>query len=103
MQIPLVGGVAGRGDGYGPYMGEQLTLAQVQFNLYRPNRWVTVGAGTQQEVTARAASGYYGELRSPAGDTPCRVRIHHAQSELEVAAAMQELGEALSWETEGPG
>ncbi|HET6850199.1 MAG TPA: hypothetical protein VFH74_15175 [Gaiellales bacterium] len=84
-------------------MGEQLTLAQVQFNLYRPNRWVTVGAGTQQEVTARAASGYYGELRSPAGDMPVRVRVHHAASELEMAAAMQELGEALSWTRENTG
>jgi hypothetical protein len=81
-------------------MGEQLTLAQVQFNLYRPNRWVTVGAGTEQEVTARAASGYYGELRSPAGDTPCRVRVHHAESELEMAAAMQELSDALSWRSD---
>ena len=59
-------------------MSESLTLAQVQFNLYRPNRWVTVGAGSEQEVTAKAASGYYGGLRSPAGDTPFRVRVHQA-------------------------
>jgi hypothetical protein len=31
------------------------------------------------------------------------VRIHHAQSELEMAAAMQELGEALSWARENTG
>jgi hypothetical protein len=78
-------------------MSVPLTLAQVQFNLYRPNRWVTVGAGSEQDVTAKAASGYYGGLRSPAGDTPVRVRVHQAASELEVAAAMQEMGEVLSW------
>jgi hypothetical protein len=78
-------------------MDDILTLAQVQFNLYRPNRWLTVGAGTEAEVTARAACGYYGELRSPAGDTPCRVRIHQAASDLEVAAAMAELTEASGW------
>jgi hypothetical protein len=78
-------------------MSVSLTLAQVQFNLYRPNRWVTVGAGSEQEVTAKAASGYYGGLRSPAGDMPVRVRVHQAASELEVAAAMKEMGEVLSW------
>jgi hypothetical protein len=80
-------------------MSESLTLAQVQFNLYRPNSWVTVGAGSEQEVTAKAASGYYGGLRSPAGDTPFRVRVHQAESELEVAAAMRELGEVLAWDS----
>ena len=75
----------------------ELTLAQVQFNLYRPHRWVTVGAGTQEEVSARAATGYYSTLTSPAGDLPYQVRVHHPASRFELSAAMADLAEAAKW------
>ena len=81
---------------------DDLTLAQVQFNLYRPNRWLTVGAGTEQEVSARAASGYYSTLASPAGDLPCKVRIHQPASPFEMSAAMADLAEAAGWASREP-
>ena len=74
-----------------------LTLAQVQFNLYRPHSWVTVGAGTQEEVSARAATGYYSTLASPAGDLPYQVRIHQPASKIELSAAMADLADAAHW------
>ncbi len=77
-----------------------LTLAQVQFNLYRPNVWVTVGAGSEHNLAAYAATGYYGQLRSPAGDLPCRVRIHQPAGELELSLAMADLSEAAEWQRE---
>ena len=76
----------------------ELTLAQVQFNLYRPQHWVTVGAGSEQEVTAQAASGYYSNLKSPAGDLPCMVRVHRPASELEMSDAMLDLARAAEWQ-----
>jgi hypothetical protein len=74
-----------------------LTLAQVQFNLHRPNQWVTVGVGSEPELTAQAASGYYQSLVSPAGDLPCKVRIHRPVDADEIAAAMTDLAEAAGW------
>ena len=75
-----------------------LTLAQVQFNLYQPHHWVTVGAGSEQEVAAQAASGYYSNLKSPAGDLPCKVRVHRPASELEMSDAMLDLAQAAQWQ-----
>ena len=82
---------------------QPLTLAQVQFNLYQPNRWVTVGAGSEDELTAQAASGYYAQLASPAGDLPCKVRIHRPGSDGELAAAMAELRDATGWQRRSGG
>jgi hypothetical protein len=82
-------------EGWG---GDGLTLAQVQFNLYQPHHWVTVGAGSEQEVTARAASGYYSKLKSPEGDLPHTVRIHRPASEFEMIAAMRDLAQAAEWQ-----
>jgi hypothetical protein len=79
----------------------ELTLAQVQFNLFRPHRWVTVGAGTREEVSARAASGYYSKLTSPAGDLPCQVRVHHPSTAFELSAAMADLADAATWSLDG--
>jgi hypothetical protein len=84
-------------------MTDGLTLAQVQFNLYRPNEWLTVGAGSEQELTAQAASGYYAKLVSPAGDLPCKVRIHRAADEREVAEGMASLAEAAEWQAREAG
>jgi hypothetical protein len=72
-------------------------LAQVQFNLHRPNQWVTVGAGSEHGLTAQAASGYYQALASPAGDLPCKVRIHRPADADEMSAAMADLAEATGW------
>ncbi|MEA2643641.1 MAG: hypothetical protein QOG08_667 [Chloroflexota bacterium] len=77
---------------------DELTLAQVQFNLYRAHEWLTVGAGSEQEVTAQAASGYYSQLQSPAGDLPCKVRIHRPASKLEMSASMRDLAQAAEWQ-----
>jgi hypothetical protein len=74
-----------------------LTLAQVQFNLHRPNQWVTVGVGSERELTAQAASGYYEALISPAGDLPCKVRIHRPVDADEMSAAMADFAEATEW------
>jgi len=79
----------------------ELTLAQVQFNLYRPHHWVTVGAGTHEQVSARAASGYYSTLASPAGDLPCQVRVHHPDTPFELSAAMADLADAAHWAKQG--
>ena len=76
---------------------EGLTLAQVQFNLHRPNQWVTVGAGSEREITAQTAGGYYQNLVSPAGDLPCKVRIHRPVDANEMSAAMADLAEAARW------
>jgi hypothetical protein len=79
-----------------------LTLAQVQFNLYRPHHWVTVGAGSEHEVAAQAASGYYAKLVSPAGDLPCKVRIHRPASQFEMSAAMLDIAHAAEWQSHSP-
>jgi hypothetical protein len=76
----------------------ELTLAQVQFNLYRPHHWVTVGAGSEHEVAAQAARGYYSKLESPAGDLPCKVRIHRPASQFEMSVAMLDLAQAAEWQ-----
>jgi hypothetical protein len=82
---------------------DELTLAQVQFNLYRAHQWLTVGAGSEQEVTAQAASGYYSRLQSPAGDLPCKVRIHRPASDREMSAAMHDLAQAAEWHARSSG
>jgi hypothetical protein len=86
---------AGRG------MGE-IVYAQVQFNLYRPGEWVTIGAGVQDDVVRAAASGLYGRVASPQGDVPYRVRVHRTSDETEEARAAIDLRVSAEWQPAPP-
>lgn len=76
---------------------DDVVFAQVQFNLYRPGEWVTVGAGIEDEVVRTAASGLYGRLASPLGDVPYRVRVHKAADEAEELQAAIDLRISADW------
>jgi hypothetical protein len=78
---------------------DDVVYAQVQFNLYRPGEWVTVGAGIEDEVVRVAASGLYGRIASPAGDVPYRVRVHKTSDEVEDVQAAIDLRISAGWET----
>jgi len=78
---------------------DDVVYAQVQFNLYRPGEWVTVGAGIEDEVVRVPASGLYGRVASPAGDVPYRVRVHKAADESEELQAAIDLRISAGWET----
>ena len=77
-------------------MGD-IVYAQVQFNLYRPGDWVTVGAGVEDDVVRASASGLYGRVTSPGGDLPYRVRVHRAADELEERRAAIDLRISADW------
>jgi hypothetical protein len=76
---------------------EDVVFAQVQFNLYRPGEWVTVGAGASDDVVRAAAAGLYGRVVSPRGDVPYRVRVRRATSEAEDARAGIDLRVSAGW------
>jgi hypothetical protein len=76
---------------------DEVVYAQVQFNLYRPGDWVTIGAGVQDAVVRAAASGLYGRVTSPGGDLPYRVRVHRAADETEEARAAIDLRISAEW------
>jgi hypothetical protein len=76
---------------------DDVVYAQVQFNLYRPGEWVTVGAGIEDEVVRVAASGLYGRIASPLGDVPYRVRVHKAAGEAEEVQAAIDLRISADW------
>jgi hypothetical protein len=82
-------------------MGE-IVYAQVQFNLYRPGDWVTIGAGVQDDVVRAAASGLYGRVASPQGDVPYRVRVHRTSDETEEARAAIDLRVSAEWQPAPP-
>lgn len=75
----------------------EVVFAQARFNAFRPNRWVTVGMGTSEDVVRTTASGLYGAVVSPMGDTPYRVRVHTPESESERAQAMADLAVTAAW------
>jgi hypothetical protein len=74
-----------------------VVFAQVRFNVFRPNRWVTVAAGASEDVVRSAAAGLYGEVVSPMGDTPYRVRVHTPQDERERSQAMADIAVTAAW------
>jgi hypothetical protein len=76
---------------------EEVVYAQARFNVFRPDRWVTVAAGTADEVVRGASAGIYGEVVSPMGDTPYRVRVHTPQSDAERAQAMADIAVTSVW------
>ena len=76
---------------------DDVVFAQARFNVFRPHRWVTVAAGTSDDVVRCAASGLYGEVVSPMGDTPYRVRVHTPQSDGERAQAMADIAVTSAW------
>jgi hypothetical protein len=76
---------------------DDVVFAQVRFNVFRPNRWVTVAAGASDDVIRSAAAGLYGEVVSPMGDTPYRVRVHTAADERERSQAMADIAVTAAW------
>lgn len=76
---------------------DDVVFAQVRFNVFRPNRWVTVAAGASDDVIRSAAAGLYGEVVSPMGDTPYRVRVHSPQDERERSQAMADIAVTAAW------
>jgi hypothetical protein len=76
---------------------DDVVYAQARFNVFRPSRWVTVAAGTAEEVVRGASAGIYGEVVSPMGDTPYRVRVHTPQSDAERAQAMADIAVTAAW------
>jgi hypothetical protein len=80
-----------------------VVFAQARFNAFRPNRWVTVGMGTSEDVVRGAARGIYGAVVSPMGDTPYRVRVHTPQSDGERAQAIADIAVTAAWGPRRPG
>jgi hypothetical protein len=76
---------------------EDVVFAQVRFNVFRPDRWVTVAAGTSEEVGLSASAGLYGAVVSPMGDTPYRVRVHTPEDESERAKGMADIAVTSAW------
>lgn len=74
-----------------------VVFAQVRFNVFRPDRWVTVAAGSSEDVVRSTSAGLYGAVVSPMGDTPYRVRVHTPQSESERAQAMADIAVTSAW------
>jgi hypothetical protein len=76
---------------------DDVVFAQVRFNVFRPDRWVTVAAGASDAVVRSASAGLYGAVVSPMGDTPYRVRVHTPQSDGERAQAMADIAVTAAW------
>jgi hypothetical protein len=76
---------------------EDVVFAQVRFNVFRPDRWVTVAAGSAEDVGRSASAGLYGAVVSPMGDTPYRVRVHAPQDESERAKGMADIAVTSAW------
>ncbi len=72
-------------------------FAQVRFNVFRPDRWVTVAAGSSEDVVRSASAGLYGAVVSPMGDTPYRVRVHAPEDERERATGMADIAVTSAW------
>jgi hypothetical protein len=76
---------------------DDVVYAQARFNVFRPNRWVTVAAGSPEHVVRTASAGLYGAVVSPMGDTPYRVRVHTPQTDGERAQAMADIAVTSAW------
>ncbi len=77
--------------------GDDVVYAQARFNVFRPDRWVTVAAGTAQDVVSSVSAGIYGAVVSPMGDTPYRVRVHTPVTAAERAQAMADIAVTSAW------
>lgn len=76
---------------------DDVVFAQARFNIFRPNRWVTVAAGSSEAVVRSAAAGLYGEVVSPMGDTPYSVRVHTPEDERERSQALADMAVTAAW------
>jgi hypothetical protein len=76
---------------------DDVVFAQVRFNVFRPDRWVTVAAGSSEEVVRSASAGLYGAVVSPMGDTPSRVRVHTPKDDTERAKGMADIAVTSAW------
>jgi hypothetical protein len=76
---------------------DDVVFAQARFNIFRPNRWVTVAAGSSDDVVRSAAAGLYGEVVSPMGDTPHSVRVHTPEDARERSQAMADIAVTAAW------
>jgi hypothetical protein len=76
---------------------EDVVFAQVRFNVFRPNRWVTVAAGSSEDVVRSASAGLYGAVVSPMSDPPSRVRVHTPEDASERAQAMADIAVTSAW------
>lgn len=76
---------------------QDVVFAQARFNVFRPNRWVTVAAGASDAVVRSAAAGLYGEVVSPMGDTPYSVRVHSPEDECERSQALADIAVTAAW------
>jgi hypothetical protein len=76
---------------------DDVVFAQARFNIFRPNRWVTVAAGSSDDVARSAAAGLYGEVVSPMGDTPYSVRVHTPEDARERSQAMADIAVTAAW------
>jgi hypothetical protein len=76
---------------------EDVVFAQVRFNVFRPDRWVTVAAGSSEDVVRSASAGLYGAVVSPMGDTPYCVRVHTSEDAGERAQAMADIAVTSAW------
>jgi hypothetical protein len=74
-----------------------VVFAQARFNVFRPNRWVTVAAGASEDVVRSAAAGLYGAVVSPMGDTPYSVRVHSPEDERERSQALADMAVTAAW------
>ena len=69
----------------------------MRFNVFRPDRWVTVAAGSSEDVVRSASAGLYGAVVSPMGDTPYCVRVHTPEDARERAQAMADIAVTSAW------
>ena len=76
---------------------DDVVFAQVRFNVFRPDRWVTVAAGSSDDVVRSASAGLYGAVVSPMGDTPYRVRVHTPQDESERGTGIADIAVTSAW------
>jgi hypothetical protein len=76
---------------------DDVVFAQARFNVFRPNRWVTVAAGLSEDVVRSAAAGLYGEVVSPMGDTPYSVRVHTPEDGRERSQAIADIAVTAAW------
>jgi hypothetical protein len=76
---------------------DDVVFAQARFNIFRPNRWVTVAAGASEDVVRSAAAGLYGEVVSPMGDTPYSVRVHAPEDDRERSQAKADMAVTAAW------
>jgi hypothetical protein len=76
---------------------DDVVFAQVRFNVFRPDRWVTVAAGNSEAVVRSASAGLYGAVVSPMGDTPYRVRVHTPKDAAERATGMADIAVTSAW------